>query len=119
MRVVNNKYETLTDYDLTAGKLVSSQAVKEDAEPIDNIKKFAWADEDWEEVLMFISNPVKTTAEKIEELKEKLRESDYHILKIVEGATTLLECGEIIRKRAQWRKEINDLEQGSNGNSNS
>ena len=119
MRVVNEKFETITEYDLTAGKLIPKVAVKEDAEPIDNVKKFAWTDDDWEEVLMFIPNPIKTTAEKIEELKDMLRESDYHILKIVEGATTLMECAEIIRKRAQWRKDINDLEQGSNGNSNS
>lgn len=116
MRVINQMFETISEFDLNAGSLVPSIAVKENATPIDNVKKHAWADEDWEEVLMFIPNPIRTTAEKIEELKDMLRESDYHILKIVEGATTLMECAEIIRQRALWRKEINELEQRDNGN---
>ena len=116
MRVVNERYETITEFDLSAGRLVPSIAVKEDAVPIDNMKKYAWADEDWEEVQMFIPSLIKTPAEKIAELKVRLRESDYHILKIVEGAATLTECADIIKQRALWRKEINELERGSNDN---
>jgi hypothetical protein len=54
MRVVNEKFETITEYDLTAGRLIPKIAVKEDAEPIDNVTKFAWAEEDWEEVQMYV-----------------------------------------------------------------
>lgn len=47
---------------------------------------------------------------RIGELKGFLLETDYNILKIVEGAATLKECAEVIAKRAGWRKEINELE---------
>ena len=63
MRVINQSFETITEYDLTAGRLVRAFAVKEDAEPIDNVKKFAWADEDYEEVQMYIPNPIDTAKE--------------------------------------------------------
>ena len=77
MRVVNEKFETITEYDLTAGKLIPKFAVKEDAEPIDNVKKFAWAEEDWEEVQMYVPNPIETETmptveERIVELEEAL-----------------------------------------------
>ena len=63
MRVINQSFETITEYDLTVGRLVRAFAVKEDAEPIDNVTKFAWADEDYEEVQMYIPNPIDSTAE--------------------------------------------------------
>lgn len=77
MRVVNECFETITRYDLTAGKLIKSFAVKEDAEPIDNVHKFAWADEDWEEVQMYIPNPIETVtrpteAERITKLESMM-----------------------------------------------
>lgn len=56
MRVVNQKLETITEYDLNKGYLVSATAVKEYATPIDNVTKFAWADEDYEEVQMYVLN---------------------------------------------------------------
>lgn len=110
MRIVNRRFETIADVDLENGVLVSAKAIKENAKPIDNITKFAWADDDFEDVEMYIPSRTKTAEERIAELKQKLRETDYHILKIVEGATTLSGCAEIIKQRAQWRKEINELE---------
>jgi hypothetical protein len=47
----------------------------------------------------------------IEELKMKLFETDYKILKIVEGAATLEEMAEAIAQRAAWRAQINALEE--------
>lgn len=71
--------------------------------------KEAW--DEYETVLQFVSYSASELAHiRISELKQKLQETDYHILKIVEGATTLKECAEIIAQRAGWRKEINDLE---------
>lgn len=111
MRVINEKHEAITEYDLSLGFLIPVTAVRENAEPIDNKTKFAWSDEDYEDVQMYMENPVKTAAERIEELKQKLRETDYHIIKTVEGAATLSQCAEVIKQRAEWRKEINRLEQ--------
>ena len=76
MRIVNERFETITEYDLTVGKLIPKLAVKEDAEPIDNVEKFAWADEDWEEVQMYIPNPIETeTAPTVEERIVELEEA--------------------------------------------
>lgn len=110
MRIVNRLFETIADVDLENGVLVPTKAIKENAKPIDNITKFAWADDDFEDVEMYIPNRTKTAEEQILGLKQKLRDTDFHILKVVEGATTLSECAEIIKQRARWRKEINELE---------
>lgn len=49
-------------------------------------------------------------AEEIAELKQKLADSDYAIIKIAEGAATQAEYAELIEQRAQWRARINELE---------
>ena len=46
----------------------------------------------------------------IDELKNQLDLTDYNILKVVEGAATLVEVAEVVAKRATWRKRINELE---------
>ena len=67
--------------------------------------------DEFEEILRFVPFTEKEIAmSRIGELKQKLFDTDYNILKIVEGASTLVECAEVIKRRATWRKEINDLE---------
>lgn len=44
------------------------------------------------------------------ELKAKLSETDYCIIKIAEGAADRSEYADIIEQRQQWRDEINRLE---------
>ena len=51
---------------------------------------------------------------RIEELKQKLNETDYCVLKIAEGSATYDDYSEIIAKRREWRKEINNLEESIN-----
>ena len=46
----------------------------------------------------------------IAELKQKLADTDYNIIKIVEGSATLSEMANIIKQRKMWRVEINELE---------
>lgn len=71
--------------------------------------KDAW--DEYEEVLRFVEyTEAELAARRIDELKQLLKDSDYNILKVVEGATTMQACEEIIKKRAEWRKEINELE---------
>ena len=111
MRVVDQNGKTLTEYDLSAGRLCPVTVIREDAVPVDDITKFAWDGEDYEQVQMYTPDPIQTETEKIDELKRKLRDTDYHIIKVMEGASSLEACVEIVRQRAQWRKEINDLEQ--------
>lgn len=48
----------------------------------------------------------------ITDLKEKLTETDYAVIKIAEGAATKEEYAKIIASRAAWRAEINALQEG-------
>lgn len=41
------------EIDLTRGYLTTGTVIKVDAEPIDNITKFAWADDDYEEAQFY------------------------------------------------------------------
>ena len=43
-------------------------------------------------------------------LKDKLSETDYIAAKIAEGAATAEEYKDVIAKRQQWRRRINELE---------
>lgn len=47
---------------------------------------------------------------KIVELKQKLADTDYVIIKIAEGSATVEEYATVINQRKQWREEINKLE---------
>lgn len=53
MRVVNRNFETITQYDLSKGELLEVTTLKEDMIPVDNVAKFAPANEDWEQALMY------------------------------------------------------------------
>ena len=44
----------ISNPDLSKGYLMSKTRVKSDAEPIDNINKFAWFDSDYEEIQIYI-----------------------------------------------------------------
>ena len=70
MRVIDRDGKTLTEYDLSKGRLVPTQVIKKDATPIDDITKFAWYDEDYEDVLLYIpgveENSVPTQLDIIE-----------------------------------------------------
>lgn len=47
---------------------------------------------------------------KILELKQKLSETDYCIIKIMEGSSTEEEYSDVISERKKWRQMINELE---------
>lgn len=55
MRIVNENFETIneSDVDLTKGYFSKGIAIRKDAEPIDYVKKFAWSDEDYEDVMVY------------------------------------------------------------------
>lgn len=46
---------------------------------------------------------------KIDELKQKLSDTDYIACKIAEGAATIEEYAEELKQRQEWREEINRL----------
>lgn len=115
MRVINQNHETITEYDLTAGRLVPTTVIRADATPIDNVTKFAWADEDYEEVQMYVPKPVKTAAQQIAELKAQLSATDYQIIKCSEcqllGMEMPYDVAELHADRQAIRDQINALEQ--------
>lgn len=115
MRVINQQGETIKNYDLTAGMLVPATVVRNGATPIDNVTKFAWANEDYEEVKMYIPNPVKTTAQQVAELKAQLSATDYKVIKCSEcqllGLEMPYDVAAIHAERQALRDQINALEQ--------
>lgn len=115
MRVVNPKGETITEYDLTVGRLISRKVVRADAPPIDNKEKFAWTEEDLEEVQMYAPNRKKSKAEKIRELKAQLSATDYMVIKCSEcqllGLEMPYDVGVLHTRRQAIRNQINELEQ--------
>lgn len=139
MRTVDENGREITAHDPAKGYLVPAQLLIKHHEAVEAVeeighyetvaeypsggKDLAWvvdtpgvdAQEAWdefEEVLQFVPFTEQELREnRIAELKQNLRDSDYHILKVVEGATTLAEIAGVIVKRAAWRKEINELEE--------
>ena len=53
MIILNESMEEITEYDLNHGSLVETVRIRPDAVPIDNITKFAYADEDYEAVMIY------------------------------------------------------------------
>lgn len=47
----------------------------------------------------------------IYELKQNLKDTDYKVLKYVEGELPEIEYNEIKKQRQAWRDRINELEQ--------
>lgn len=96
-------YEVVAEYP-NGGKDVEKVVDVPAVEP-----KEAW--DEYETIHRFVKFTEKELSEiKIGNLKRNLFDTDYMILKVVEGATTLVEIAETVRKRALWRKEINELE---------
>lgn len=63
MRYVDVNYNTIPEanVDLTVGHLEPAYLIRVDAEPIDNITKWAWADDDYEEVRVYVVDPEEET----------------------------------------------------------
>ena len=51
----------LESYDLTKGSLSVRTVIRPEAAPVDNVTKFAWADEDYEEIQVYIPHEEQTT----------------------------------------------------------
>ena len=113
MRILNEQDQELTQAqcDRAGGFLRQEVIIRPDAAPIDNITKFAWADEDYETIQRYVAvSEQQRATERIAQLKQFLRESDYTVIKIAEGAATPEEYADVIAQRQAWRAEINRLE---------
>ncbi len=113
MRILDEQGQPLTEEqcDLTTGFLREEVIIRPEAEPIDNVAKFAWADEDYETIQRYVVIPEEERrAKRIAQLKKQLFDTDYAVIKIAEGAATAEEYAEVIAQRQEWRAEINQLE---------
>lgn len=113
MRILdeNGKEIALDQCDMTVGFLMNETLIRSDAAPIDNVTKFAWADEDYETIQRYVVIPEEERrVERIAQLKQQLSDTDYAVIKISEGAATPEEYAEVIAQRQAWRAEINQLE---------
>lgn len=78
MRYINEMGLTIDEsrVDLSKGTLTTIQVIRQDAEPIDDVTKFAYTIEDYEEVYMYVLNretgASPTQEERIKELEEAL-----------------------------------------------
>lgn len=127
MLVVDNNDNLITDYDLDKGYLVDGTIINPNATPIDDVTKFAWSDEDHIPVKRYIAYTEEELErfrqQPIEELKEKLADTDYIAAKSMDKlllCTTPEEIVEVtayykekysdlIEQRQEWRDEINRL----------
>ena len=48
--------------------------------------------------------------DELDELKRKLSETDYVVVKIAEGVATADEYSDVISQRAEWRSRINEIQ---------
>ncbi len=118
MRILNEQNVELTQEqcDLETGYLREETIIRPDAAPIDDVTKFAWADEDYETIQRYIVMPdAKRNQNRIAQLKGLLRETDYAVIKIAEGAAAPEEYADVIAQRQAWRDEINELEGTAGG----
>lgn len=60
MRIIDTEGNPLQSPNLNKGYLVVRQEIRENATPIDNITKFAWEDDDYEEVQVYIPHEEQT-----------------------------------------------------------
>ena len=117
MRLVNTKGQDIpeSEVDLTKGNLYTKNIIRSDAEPIDDITKFAYTDEDYETVQVYERIPDAALIQRrIEELKQYLSDTDYVVIKIAEGVATAEEYTDVIANRQAWRAEINQLQACTN-----
>lgn len=113
MRILNTRYEEIaeSEVDLAKGRMYPTKIIRPDAEPVDNVTKFAYADEDYETVRIYERIPDEILTERrIDDLKQKLTDTDYVVIKIAEGVATAEEYADVIANRKAWREEINALE---------
>jgi len=101
MRVVNAMRETITEYDLSKGRLINTKAKAEDGTV--------------EAVQMYVPNRIVPVSVKIRKLKQQLSETDYKVIKCAEcqllGREMPYDVQTLHTERQAIRDQINRLEE--------
>lgn len=96
MRILNEHSMEIAaaEADLSLGRLVPEIIIRENAAPIDNVVKFAWADDDYESILRYIVYSEAELFEKSQSQNYANAQSDAEQMLIDhEYRLTLLELG--------------------------
>lgn len=127
MRILDKIGNVVTDPDLTKGYLQEEVIIKPDADPVDNKTKFAYEDNDYEQIKRYIlytkEDYINEKKQRVEELHQNLSDTDYIASKSMDKlllCTTPEEMAEVtnyyrdkysdtIEQRQEWRDEINQL----------
>ena len=106
MRVINQYNQTITEYDLTKGRLVNGKMKHRDG-TVENVQIYVPNDSD--------RNRTVSNKAKIRRLKAKLSTTDYKVIKCSEcqllGKEMPYDVAELHAERQAIRDEINELEQ--------
>lgn len=114
MRYVDQNDQTIpeSEVDLENGYVYEQTIIKEDAIPPDDITKFAYDDDDYEVVKVYVRIPTEEKIRKeIQERKTYLNDTDYVVIKIAEGVASTSEYQDVIARRTLAREQINILEE--------
>ena len=86
MRYIDENFNDINEsnIDLSKGYLIPAKIIKKEATPIDNISKFAWYDDDYEDAEMYCLGTIIETTEQ-DETDAMLVDHEYRL--------TLLELG--------------------------
>lgn len=138
MKVVNSLHEVIENPDLTKGHLVPDRILVAHHEAVPEVAEQshtevvavypnggkdihrvidvpaspavpAW--DEYEDVMRYVTfTQAELNQSRITTLKAKLDATDYVVIKIAEGAAEPCEYDAVLRDRAEWRKEINRLQ---------
>ena len=79
MIILNESMEEITEYDAAKGSLTQTVRIRPDAQPIDNVTKFAYADEDYEPVMIFVPYAEDTVPSTEDTLLELTADHEYRL----------------------------------------
>lgn len=79
MIVLNEAMEEITEYDAAKGSLTETVRIRPDAVPVDNIAKFAYADEDYEAVMIYTPYAAEETPSTEDTILELTADHEYRL----------------------------------------
>ena len=79
MIILNESMEEITEYDAAKGSLTETVRIRPDAQPIDNITKFAYTDEDYEAVMIFAPYAAQEIPSTEDTLLELTADHEYRL----------------------------------------
>ena len=79
MIILNESMEEITEYDAAKGSLTQTVRIRPDAQPIDNVGKFAWEDGDYEAVMIYTPYAEDTVPSTEDTLLELTADHEYQL----------------------------------------